>query len=317
MSFGEQTYHAGETMSPYYSYVIKTCAVMVAAPAITFGGPAQQLAALIYSGQSNPGDMFKSAGAWFSLGEKNLEAAGKLGAQVDSINDDNWSGDDADAFKGSASGVNAQLTQLAVTSFLIGAQLMALGVMLSVYWCFLLVCVYVLMSFMVAFIAASWSGAGAAAVRVSARVGSTAMLVQAKSWETMMKPIMITTTALTATLTVFTWGFQAGAGNQANPLEIALGSITNMLEGFATYWVNEKTMPGGDYMKGMVFENLLQASSVFAPTYDGGNPFDSENWNAGGWGGGGAGFGVADGVGNLWESFAPDLFTNPEEIEWT
>lgn len=310
MSFGEQTYQAGEAMSPYYSYVLKTCAVMVAAPAITFGGPAQLLAAEIYKGQCNPGDMFKSAGAWFSLGEKNLEAAGKLADQVDSVNDDNWSGDDALAFKGSANGVNLQLTQLAMTAFLIGAQLMALGIMLSVYWCFLLVCVYTLMSFMVAFIAASWSGAGAIVVRESARVGSLAMLAQVKSFEAVMQPIMMATTVLTGSLTLFTWNFQALAGNQANPLDIALGSIANMLEGFATSWLNGKTMPGGQFAPGMVPENLIQVGSLFMPT-------DFNSWESGGWGGGGAGLGAADMTANLWESFAPDLFTNPEEIEWT
>ena len=103
MSMGEAVYDTGAAMSPYYNGVIKSCAIAIAPPSLVFGLSVQMLAVKIYLNQCNPGDLFKAAGAWIRLGEKNLEASDNLASEVDTITDDNWSGADSDAFKSSAS----------------------------------------------------------------------------------------------------------------------------------------------------------------------------------------------------------------------
>ncbi|MEV3938329.1 hypothetical protein AB0K52_20425 [Glycomyces sp. NPDC049804] len=310
MSMGEAVYDTGAAMSPYYNGVIKSCAIAIAPPALVFGLSVQMLAVKIYLNQCNPGDMFKAAGAWIRLGEKNLEASNNLSAEVDTITDDNWSGADADAFKSSAEGVNAQLKELAVTAFLIGAQLITLGVALTVYWGFLGYCTVIMACCLASYLATCWTGVGEVAARASALATATALLATAEAFENALKPIMIACTALTGTLTVFTWGFQAGAGNKANPLEIAGASITNMLEGFATYWIRKVSMPAGKFASGINPENTIQAVSGIFPTYQG----DGE-WK-GGFQGGGAGLGIADSLSNLWQDHAPEELTNPDEIQW-
>ncbi|MFC3493298.1 PPE domain-containing protein [Glycomyces rhizosphaerae] len=310
MSMGESVYSTGAAMSPYYNGVIKSCAIAIAPPALVFGLSAQMLAVKIYMNQCNPGDMFKAAGAWIRLGEKNWEASENLTAEVDTITDENWSGDDSEAFKSSASGVNAQLKELAVTAFLIGAQLILLGIALTVYWGFLVYCTVIMACCLASYLATCWTGVGEPAARAAALATAAGLLATAETFEAALKPIMIACTALTGTLTAFTWGFQAGAGNKANPLEIAGASVANMLEGFATYWIRKVTMPAGKYASGINPENTIQAVSGIFPTYQG----DGE-WKSG-FQGGGAGLGIADSLSNLWQDHAPEELTNPEEIQW-
>ena len=78
MSTGQSIMEAGEAMAGEYNAVIKSCAIGIAMPAISFGLSTQALATVVYLNQCNPGDIMKGAGAWIALAEKNLEAVEAL-----------------------------------------------------------------------------------------------------------------------------------------------------------------------------------------------------------------------------------------------
>jgi hypothetical protein len=314
MSTGQSLYDAGEEMSPYYNGVIKSCAVAIAPPAMVFGLAVQAMATSIYLNQCNPGDILKAAGAWVSLAEKNTEAAEALQAEVDTVNDENWSGDDADAFREAAANLKAQLQQLAVTAFLIGAQLVAFSVMLTVYWLFLTACTIVMDAFLAAYLAALagvLTAPGAPAIMASAQAVATGLVASMKSIEAYLIAVSTGCAALTGGLTAVTFGFQKLHGNPVDPLDVAGAGLANMLEGFLVYGINVATMtPGGRHASVTNAMHVFQGVSAIFPTYKGdgetGALFD----------GGGPALGIPDSLLNLWEDHAPDRFTNPERIEW-
>lgn len=314
MSTGQSLYDAGEEMSPYYNGVIKSCAVAIAPPAIVFGLAVQSMATSIYLNQCNPGDILKAAGAWVSLAEKNTAAAEALQAEVDTVNDGNWSGDDADAFRASAANVKAQLQELAVTAFLIGAQLLAFAAMLTVYWLFLTACTVVMDAFLAAYLAALagvLTAPGAPAIMASAQTVATSLVASMKSFEAYLIAVSTGCAALTGGLTAVTFGYQKIKGNPVDPLDIAGAGLANMLEGLLVYGINVATMtPGGRHASVTNAMHVFQGVSSIFPMYKGdgetGALFD----------GGGPALGIPDSLLNLWEDHAPDRFTNPESVEW-
>lgn len=270
MSMGESVFEAGESMSPYYSGIISSCAVAIAPPAIVFGLSVQALATSIYMNQCNPGDMFKAAGAWFTLAEKNLEAAETLAAQTERVTDDNWKGSDAEGFKGSSENVRQQLQQLAVTAYLIGAQLIALGIALTVYWAFLLAVTVVMGAFLTAY-AAAYAGVitavGAEAIRASCLAVATALVATVKSFEGVMTGISSGCAAVTALLSVITFAYQNTHGNDVSPGEIAGSALTNTLLGLGTFVERALTMtPAGRHAAvttGTAFRHGVQSQGGF------------------------------------------------------
>ncbi|GAA1660847.1 hypothetical protein GCM10009830_02420 [Glycomyces endophyticus] len=314
MSTGQHLYEAGEAMSPYYNGVIKSCAVAIAPPAIVFGLAVQAMATSVYLNQCNPGDVLKAAGAWVSLAEKNTEAADALQAEVDTVTDDNWSGDDADAFREAAGNVKAQLQQLAVTAFLIGAQLLAFSVMLTVYWLFLTACTVVMDAFLAAYLAALagvLTAPGAPAIMASAQTVATSLVASMKSIESYLITVSTGCATLTGGLTAITFGFQKANGNPVDPLDVAGAGLANMLEGFLVYGVNVATMtPGGRHANVANAMHVFQGVSAIFPTYKG----DGETGAL--LDGGGPALGIPDSLLNLWEDHAPDRFTNPESVKW-
>ncbi|MEU6246671.1 hypothetical protein [Glycomyces sp. NPDC047010] len=314
MPTGQSLYDAGDEMSPYYNGVIKSCAVAIAPPAIVFGLAVQSMATSIYLNQCNPGDVLKAAGAWVSLAEKNTAAADALQAEVDTVDDGNWSGDDADAFRASAASVKAQLQQLAVTAFLIGAQLLAFAVMLTVYWLFLTACTVVMDAYLAAYLAALagvLTAPGAPALMASAQAVATGLVASMKSFEAYLVAVSTGCAALTGSLTAITFGYQKAQGNPVDPLDIAGAGLANMLEGFLVYGINVATMtPGGRHASVANAMHVFQGVSSIFPVYKGGGEtgalFD----------GGGPALGIPDSLLNLWEDHAPDRFTNPESVEW-
>jgi len=314
MSAGQSIFDAGEAMSPYYNGVIKSCAVAIAPPAIVFGLAVQAMATSVYMNQCNPGDIMKAGGAWIMLAEKNMEACEALQQEVDAVNDENWCGEDANAFKTASNNVKLQLQELAVTAFLIGAQLIAFAVMLTVYWLFLTACTVVMDAFLVAYLAALagvLTAPGAPAIMASAQTVATSLVATMKSIEAVLTSISTGCAALTGGLTAFTIGFQKVAGNPVNPVDIAGAGVANMLEGFVTYGLNAAMMTsGGRHASVIPGLHALQGGSAIAPLYKG----DGE-WGAG-FDGGGPGLGAVDGLLNLWEDQAPDVLTNPEEVKW-
>ncbi|SDD84735.1 hypothetical protein [Glycomyces harbinensis] len=315
MSAGQSIFDAGEEMAPYYNGVIKSCAVAIAPPAIVFGLAVQAMATSVYMNQCNPGDIMKAGGAWIMLAEKNMEAAEALQTEVDTVTDQNWSGTDADGFTEAAGNVKLQLQELAVTAFLIGTQLIAFAVMLTVYWLFLTACTVVMDAFLVAYLAALagvLTAPGAPAIMASAQTVATSLVATMKSFESVLISISTGCAALTGGLTAFTFGFQKGAGNPVSPVDIAGAGVANMLEGFAVYGLNALMMTsGGRHASVVPGLHALQGGSAIAPLYKG----DGE-WGSG-YDGGGPGLGAVDGLLNLWEDHAPDEFTNPEEVQWS
>jgi uncharacterized protein YukE len=307
-------------MSPYYNGVIKSCAVGIMPPAIAFGLSVQALATSIYMNQCNPGDMYKAAGAWIMLADRNLEAVDALQAEVDTVNDGNWCGEDAEAFKQKTEDFKQQLQELAVNAILVASELIVMATILTAYWAFLLTCTIVMDAFLIAYLAALATGVGApaaAGIRASATAAAATMAGWAKTTEGMISVASHTCAALMGGFTIFTWVFQKANGNPANPLEAAGASIVNMLEGFATFYARKFTMtPGGRHATTSLWQNGVQSVTNIFPTYQGGNVFDSESWN-GGFDGGGAGLGAADGVSNAVQQYLPEELTNPTEVQWT
>ncbi|THV43000.1 hypothetical protein [Glycomyces buryatensis] len=249
MSMGQDIFDSGDAMSPYYDGIISSCAVAIMPPAIAFGLSVQALATSIYLNQCNPGDMFKAAGAWIVLSEKNTEAAEALAAQTERVTDENWKGSDAEAFKGNSDNVQSQLKELAIAAFLIAAQLIALGIALTVYWAFLLAVTLVMDAFLVAYIAA-YAGVitavGAEAIRASCLVVATSLVATVKSFEAVMFSISSGCAALTALISVITFAYQDSKGNPVTIEEIAKGSLTNQLLGLGTFAERALLMtPGG------------------------------------------------------------------------
>jgi hypothetical protein len=302
MSTGQDIYNLGEQTSGTYDGIIKSCAIAIMPPAIVFGLSVQALATSIYMNQCNPGDMIKAGGAWIMLAEKNWEAADALDTQAATVTDDNWKGDDADAFKDTAHNVKLQLTQLAVTALLIGVQLIALGIALTIYWIFLTVCTGIVVAFLAAYVAA-YAGVitafSAEAVRGACLTVAGSLVATAKSFEATLTSISSGCAALTAGLTAFTFGFQKGAGNPVSPLDIAGAGLTNMLVGLSTFAVRHFTMtPGGKHAAtgtGALLGHLNQS-----------------------WGGGGFVLDMAEQLGySQWDEHAPDALANPQEINWS
>ncbi|MEU6857714.1 PPE domain-containing protein [Glycomyces sp. NPDC046736] len=251
MSMGQDIFDAGNEMSPVYEDIISGCAIAIMPPALVFGLSVQAVATSIYMNQCNPGDMFKAAGAWIVLAEKNTEAAEALAAQTARVNDENWKGTDAEAFKNNSSDVQAQLQQLAITAFLIAAQLIALGIALTVFWVFLLAVTVVMDAFLVAYVAA-YAGVitavGAEAIRASCLTVASALLATTKSFEATMSAISSGCAAVTALLTVITFAYQDAKGNPVTIEEIAKGSLTNQLLGLGTFAERALLMtPGGKH----------------------------------------------------------------------
>ena len=314
MSTGQSIFDAGEEMSPYYNGVIKTCAVAIAPPAIVFGLAVQAMATSVYLNQCNPGDIMKAGGAWVKLAEKHQEAVEALQAEVDKVNDENWKGDDAEAFKEAAANVMSQLDQLAVSAFIIGAQLVAFAVMLTVYWAFLAACTAVMDAFLAAYLTALagvLTAPGAPAIFASAQTVAASLVASMKSIEAVLTSISTGCAALTGALTAFTVTFQKINDNPVGYADIAGAGIANMLEGLAVYGLRAATMtPGGRHATASSGMHAVQGVSPITPTYQG----DGE-WE-GGYGGGGPLLGIPDGLLNLWEDHAPDTFTNPEAVDW-
>lgn len=314
MSTGQSLMETGEAMTPYYNGVIKSCAVAIAPPAIVFGMSVQAMATSIYMNQCNPGDVLKAAGAWVALAEKNLEAVEALQTELDSVNEENWCGDDADAFKEASENAKLQLQELAVAAFLVGAQLVAFSVMLTVYWVFLTACTAVMDAFLAAYLAALAgvaSAPGAPAIRTGALTVATSLVATMKSFESVLTSISTGCAALTASITAFTFGFQKGAGNPVDPVDIAAAGLTNMLQGLASYGLRAMLMtPGGGHAAVDPAIHALQGGSAIAPVYEG----DGE-WS-GAYGGGGPGLGAVDSLFNLMDEELPDQFSNPDENEW-
>lgn len=314
MSTGQSIMDAGDAMSPYYNGVIKSCAIAIAPPAIVFGLSVQAMATSIYMNQCNPGDILKAGGAWVALAEKNFEAVEALQTEVDSVNDENWCGDDADAFRDSANGVKIQLQELAIAAFLIGAQLVAFSAMLTVYWIFLTACTVVMDAFLVAYLGALAgvvSAPGAPAIRASALTVATSLVATMKSFESVLISISTGCAALTGGITAFTFGFQKGAGNPVSPVDIAAAGLTNVLQGLAVYGLNALLMtPGGRHANVSPWMHALQGGSAVAPTYKG----DGE-WS-GNYDGGGPGLGALDSAFNWMDENLPDTFSNPDEVQW-
>ncbi|MFG3342528.1 hypothetical protein [Glycomyces sp. NPDC048151] len=323
MSTGQSIMEAGEAMAGEYNAVIKSCAIGIAAPAIAFGLSTQALATVVYLNQCNPGDIMKGAGAWIALAEKNLEAVEALQAEVDKVNDGNWSGDDAEAFKAASADVKAQLTQLAVNAYLVGAQLLAFAVMLTVFWLFLTAATAIMVVYFGAYAAALAgvvSSVGAPAIMASANVTAAALLATAKSFEATLISISTGCAAITGAMSIFTFAFQKAKGNQVSPLDIAGAGLTNMIEGLLVYGLNAATMTsGGRHATGALqsgwalASHLTQAASTAFPTYKG----EDEGWEAG-YDGGGPLLGAPDSLLNwLWEDNAPESMKNPEDLDWS
>lgn len=320
MTAGESLFELGNSMSPYYNGVIKSCAVAIMPPAIAFGLSVQSLATSIYMNQCNPGDMFKAAGAWITLAERNWDAVEALQAEVDTVNEGNWCGDDAEAFKQKTEDFKQQLQELAVNAIMVASELIVMATILTAYWAFLLTCTIVMDAFLIAYLAALATGIGApaaAGIRASATAAAATMVGWAKATEGMISVASHTCAALMGAFTLFTWVFQKANGNPANPLEAAGASIVNMLEGFATFYARKFTMtPGGRHATTSLWQNGVQSVTNIFPTYQGGNVFDPDSWN-GGFDGGGAGLGAADGVSNAVQQYLPEELTNPTEVQWT
>lgn len=314
MSAGQSIYDAGEEMSPYYNGVIKTCAVAIAPPSIVFGLAVQAMATSVYMNQCNPGDIMKAGGAWIMLAEKNMEACDALQAEVDTVNDENWSGKDADAFRQASHEVKLQLQELAITAFLIGAQLIAFAVMLTVYWLFLAACTAVMDVFLGAYLAALAgviSAPGAPAIFASAQTVATSLVATMKSFEAVLISISTGCAALTGGLTVFTFGFQKGAGNPVSPLDIAGAGLTNMLQGLTVYGLNAVLMTsGGRHAAPSAALNALQGGSAITPVYQ-----EDGKWS-GNYDGGGPGLGALDSLYNWMDESTPPEMNNPEDLQW-
>jgi uncharacterized protein YukE len=314
---------AGEAMAGEYNAVIKSCAIGIAMPAIAFGLSTQALATVVYLNQCNPGDIMKGAGAWIALAEKNLEAVEALQTEVDKVNDGNWSGEDAEAFKAASSDVKAQLTQLAVNAYLVGAQLLAFAVMLTVFWLFLTAATAIMVVYFGAYAAALAgvvSSIGAPAIMASANVTAAALLATAKSFEATLISIATGCAAITGAMSIFTFAFQKVKGNPVSPLDIAGSGLTNMVEGLLVYGLNAATMTsGGRHATGAMegwgafASHATQALSAVFPTYKG----EEDGW-AGGYDGGGPLLGIPDSALNwLWEDNAPESMKNPEDLDWS
>jgi hypothetical protein len=322
MSFGQEVFDAGEAMEGPCDAVIKSCAVGIAPPAIAFGLSVQALATSIYLNQCNPGALMKAGGAWILLAEKNFEAADALEAETATVNDDNWCGDDATAFKEASSDVGSQLRELAVMAFTVGVQLMAFSALFAAYWTFLAVVTVVMDVYFVAYIAALAgvvTSPGAPGIMASAQATGASMLAITKKIENALSTIAAVCAGIMGAFTAFTFTFQKIKGNPVSPLDIAGAGITNIAEGLFVYAVNALTMtPGGKHALGALKSpwtlggHLFQAGSPFAPTYKG----DGE-WDAGYDGGGGPTAGAPDSLMNWWEDVAPPALTNPEEVDWT
>jgi uncharacterized protein YukE len=314
---------AGEAMAGEYNAVIKSCAIGIAMPAIAFGLSTQALATVVYLNQCNPGDIMKGAGAWIALAEKNLEAVEALQTEVDKVNDGNWSGEDAEAFKAASSDVKSQLTQLAVNAYLVGAQLLAFAVMLTVFWLFLTAATAIMVVYFGAYAAALAgvvSSIGAPAIMASANVTAAALLATAKSFEATLISIATGCAAITGAMSIFTFAFQKVKGNPVSPLDIAGSGLTNMVEGLLVYGLNAATMTsGGRHATGAMeswgafASHATQALSAVFPTYKG----EEDGW-AGGYDGGGPLLGIPDSALNwLWEDNAPESMKNPEDLDWS
>jgi hypothetical protein len=314
MSTGQRIMDAGEAMAPYYSGVIKSCAVAIAPPAIVFGLSVQAMATSIYMNQCNPGDILKSGGAWVALAEKNLEAAEALQTEIDSVTDEHWRGDDAEAFKEAAGNIKAQLQELAIAAFLIGSQLVAFSVMLTVYWLFLAACTAVMDAFLTAYLAALAgvaSAPGAPAIRTSALTVGTSLVASMKSLESVLVSISTGCAALTGLVTAVTFGFQKSQGNPVSPVDVAAAGLTNMLQGLAVYGVNALLMtPGGRHAAVDPAIHALQGGSAVAPIYQGGGEWSGNH------DGGGPGLGAVDSLLNWMDEELPEQFSNPDEAEW-
>ncbi|WP_030144245.1 hypothetical protein [Glycomyces sp. NRRL B-16210] len=320
MTAGESLFETGSSMSPYFNGVIKSCATGIMPPAVVLGPAVQALATSIYMNQCNPGDLMKAAGAWMTLAERNWDAAEALQAEVETVNETNWNGDDAEAFKAKAGDFQAQLQELALNACLLAAELIVLAVTLAAYWVFLLTCTIAMDAYLVAYLSAMATGVGApaaAGIQASANATASAMAGYAKTTEGVISTISHTCAALCGAFTVFTFAFQKSKGNPANPLEIAGAGIVNMLEGLTTYYARKFTMtPAGRHHQTAWWQHGVQAATNVFPTYQGGDFFDADNWN-GGYDGGGAGLGAADGVANGIEQYLPEGLTNPDEVRWT
>ncbi|MDN3238748.1 hypothetical protein [Glycomyces tritici] len=319
MTMGETLFDAGSQMSPYFNGVIKSCALAIMPPAIAFSLGVQTLATSIYMNQCNPGDLTKAAGAWLTLAERNMDAVEALRAEVESVNDENWCGEDAGGFKQKSEDFMQQLTELAVNACLVASALLVMAALLAAYWVFLLTVTIVMNAFLVAYLAALATGIGApaaAGIRASATAVAATMAGFAKTAEAGISTAGHTCAALMGAFTAFTWVFQKANGNPASPLDAAGASIANMIEGFGTFFARKFTMtPAGRHANTGYWQHGVQSVTNIFPTYQGGNFFDSESWN-GGYDGGGAGLGVADGLANTAQS--QDWWpSNPTEVEWS
>ncbi|THV30114.1 hypothetical protein [Glycomyces paridis] len=320
MSTGETLFATGSEMSPYFNGVIKSCATGIMPPAVVLGPAVQALATSVYMNQCNPGDLMKAAGAWMTLAERNQAAAEALEAEVAEVNDDNWSGDDAEAFKAKAADFQAQLRELALNACLLAAELIVLAVTLAAYWAFLLSCTIAMDAYLVAYLSALATGVGApaaAGIQASANATAATMVGYAKTTEGIISTISHTCAALCGAFTVFTFAFQKSKGNPASPLDIAGAGIVNMLEGLATYYARKFTMtPAGRHANTAWWQHGVQSATNVFPTYQGGDFFDPDNWN-GGFDGGGAGLGLPDGIANAVGPHLPEGAVNPEDPQWT
>lgn len=221
-------------MEKAYSYLAPVAAGLIVLPAFTFGGPVTKIAKIIYMNQCNPGQIMQVGVHWLQLAQKNLDSADKLGAEVDAVSEEDWSGKDRDAFNKKADDVIAQLRTIGAFAMQLGISLMTIGTMLAILVPMMIAIATALMAVTVTFLAIRATPIGPfVCPEMRAGVIATATGILG-AMEAIDDGIGLTGRTLAAFIggnMAVSWGVLASKGLKVNPTDMVGPMAFNLIQG--------------------------------------------------------------------------------------
>lgn len=286
-------------MEQAYSIMAPTAAMLITMPTFVFPGETTALSRIIFMNQCNPGSIMKAGAHWLVLAEKYLEAADKLKEKRDEFNDEDWEGDDRDAFDDKSEKVHSQLTIIAAFAMHVGITLFTIGTMLAVMVPLMLAVATSLQAFAVLYLinrAIPFPPAQVVAnnIMVAAQQVAGRSKDALTALDTAIEKVGHALAAFINGNMAYTWVALAAKGNVVNPGDTIGASMFSLMQGLAQMTLRNLMAPGRAGNPGLLDKISPKAN----------------NWMAGkeGWF---AGFSGAQGAYNLGNS--ADGIANPDK----
>jgi hypothetical protein len=214
-----------ETMAKMAYYEASAAAVLIP--------NAWSMVALIYEAQSNPGQIWDAADDWYEVKERLVAADKEVEAQLRSLTEDDWSGQDRDAFEEKLYDYQNQIRVSYVFAVAVHVLLKIVALLISMFIMMMWAFATILAMFAIAIIAcavAAWTGVGAAAlaeVRIQATVVAGQLYMILKSTAAALETTFTGGAATLAGMMAVDVAAQMATGNTSAPMDFAQATVNS------------------------------------------------------------------------------------------